>query len=68
MLRIDELVFYRDHTDGILDTVSRLQKTAAESGQDPSFVNSCVRDYCALMKEMTETAENYGFSGNVWHS
>ena len=68
MLRIDELVFYRDHTDGVLDTVSRLQKTASEAGKHASCVNSCVREYCALMKEMTETAENYGFSGNVWHS
>ena len=68
MLRIDELVFYRDQGEGVLGTVAALQKKAQEADPDPAERAQCIREYCALMKEMTETAENYGFSGNVWHS
>ena len=68
MLRINELVFYRDKAKGVLSIVSGLQKKAQEAAAIPSLMEESVREYCSLMKVMTETAENYGFSGNVWHS
>ena len=68
MLRIDELIFYRDGAEGILETVARLQRAAKGEEQDPSCRIRYIREYCALLKEMTEIAENHGFSGNVWHS
>ena len=68
MLRIDELVFYRDKKDGVLSSVAKLRKSIPEFANDSSLRAGAIRRYCALMKEMTETAENYGFSGNVWHS
>ena len=68
MLRIDELVFYRDREEGVLASVAALQKKVQDADPDPSARAQCIREYCSLMKEMTETAENYGFSGNVWHS
>jgi predicted AAA+ superfamily ATPase len=68
MLRIEELVLYRDPGEGVLEKVSRLQKTVQDVVRDSSLRVLCTQEYCALMKEMTEIAENYGFSGNVWHS
>lgn len=68
MLRIDELVFYRDKEEGVLSSVASLRKNAGEAEENSVIRAECIREYCALMKEMTETAENYGFSGNVWHS
>ena len=68
MLRINELVFYRDREGELLGAVAELQKKAAWSVDHPDERQECVREYCALMQVMTETAENYGFSGNVWHS
>ena len=68
MLRIDELVFYRDREESVLGLVAKLQRKAQDRSLRAQDHTQCIREYCALMKEMTETAENYGFSGNVWHS
>ncbi len=67
MLRIEELVLYRDEEEGVLETLSGLQRRILDGGKELSGAKE-LRSYCALMQKMIETAQNYGFSGNVWHS
>ena len=90
MLRIEELVLYRDRDGGVLDSLAKLQRQVRRkesvswkeyalskgqmraeelSGPDEASAGAqCIRTYCRLMQEMIDTAQNYGFSGNVWHS
>ena len=71
MLRIEELILYRDEEGAPLRKLARLQEQILS--MDPL---TCPREekaaltsaYSCLMQEMIETAESYGFSGNVWHS
>ncbi len=67
-LRIEELVLYRDAEGGVLDTLASLRKNLDRIAEDPSLKSGCVRTYCRMMQEMFDIAQNYGFSGNVWHS
>lgn len=68
MQRIDELVLYRDREGGVLDTLMDLLVRIGEGARGETARAHCIKTYCALMEEMIDTAENYGFSGNVWHS
>ncbi len=68
MLRIEELVLYQDGRDGVLTRIAALQKNAEGSMAADSDRSQDLLAYSSLMQEMIETAENYGFSGNVWHS
>ncbi len=68
MLRIEELVLYRDGDDGVLSRLARVQKRLQSDDFFTKERSFCICTYSELMQEMIETAENYGFSGNVWHS
>ncbi len=68
MLRIEELVLYRDSEDGVLTRIAGLQESITHTKVSAEEKSFRIRVYSALMQEMIETAENYGFSGNVWHS
>ncbi|HCI74607.1 MAG TPA: AAA family ATPase [Lachnospiraceae bacterium] len=68
-LRIEELVLYRDVEGGVLDTLVRLQRGEAGAADGTVMLSAGrVPAYCRMMQEMFDIAENYGFSGNVWHS
>lgn len=66
--RIEELILYRDREEGVLSTIAGLQKEAVWVMEKHVDKIKCLATYSRLMQEMIETAESYGFSGNVWHS
>ncbi len=68
MQRIDELVLYRSREDQVLGEIARLQKEVRSCPAEEPGSSERVRSYCGLMQEMIDIAQNYGFSGNVWHT
>ena len=72
MLRIRQLVLYRDEGKGLLDALCSLQDDIASLSADGELKETSrsrfTDRYSSLMQEMIEKAESYGFSGNVWHS
>ena len=72
MLRIRQLVLYRDEGNGLLDALCSLQDDIASLSADGELKGTSrsrfTDRYSSLMQEMIEKAESYGFSGNVWHS
>ncbi len=70
MLRIRQLVLYREEEGSLLNVLADLQAKAAAMvrGEGPGDAQEVEDTYSALMQEMIEKAESYGFSGNVWHS
>ena len=72
MLRIRQLVLYRDGDNGLLSELSSIQErvAGADAGDDLDKAErfALTDRYTALMQKMIEKAESYGFSGNVWHS
>ena len=72
MLRIRQLVLYRDGEKGLLSELSSIQErvAGADAGDDLDKAErfALTDRYTALMQKMIEKAESYGFSGNVWHS
>ena len=72
MNHIKQLVLYRDEDNGILHKLSSLRESISSASSGDSCAGadlSALTDrYTALMQEMIEKAESYGFSGNVWHS
>ena len=73
-----ELILFRDTENGFL---SRLAQLRAACGADVSFQTKmdtqqkacqlrlqCVSDYTALIRDILETSEKRGFSGNLWQA
>ena len=74
-----ELILFRDTENGFL---SRLAQLRAACGADASFQGKmaetqkdlrrlrlqCVSDYTALIRDILETSEKRGFSGNLWQA
>ena len=72
MLKIRQLVLYRDSENGLLNELASIQEQVAGENADavlaPGKRSELTDRYTALMQMMIEKAESYGFSGNVWHS
>jgi len=72
MLKIRQLVLYRDSENGLLNELALIQEQVAGENADavlaPAKRSELTDRYTALMQMMIEKAESYGFSGNVWHS